>query len=215
MRMLFTKIWAIRRAVILYILLLGGGWMLGALLRTHLLSYLTEMSGPELQTLMIITLFVYVLTTAIPFVPGAEIGFALLMIFGAKVAGIVYLGMVGALILSFVVARIFPLAVLAHGCHWIGLNRAAQLMEDLDRIPAHQRSQIFANRLPQSFGQKLVKSRYLLFALAINTPGNTVIGGGGGLAFMAGISGLYSFWAYVLVVLCAVAPVPILFALSA
>ena len=63
----------------------------------------------------------FVILAAIPFIPGAEIGFALLLLFGGQVAPLVYLGMVGALILSFVVARMVPASVLARVLGWLGL----------------------------------------------------------------------------------------------
>lgn len=34
--------------------------------------------------------------------------------------------------------------------------------------------------------------RYLALAMAVNTPGNSVIGGGGGIMIMAGLSGFFS-----------------------
>ena len=37
------------------------------------------------------------------------------------------------------------------------------------------------------------------------------MGGGGGLAFAAGLSGLYPFWSYLALIACAVAPVPVIF----
>jgi hypothetical protein len=43
----------------------------------------------------------------------------------------------------------------------------------------------------------------------INVPGNAVIGGGGGLAFAAGMSGVFSVPAFLLTVAIAVLPVPL------
>jgi hypothetical protein len=68
--------------------------------------------------------------------------------------------------------------------------------------------------LPSKIGQKLVRSRYALLAVALNTPGNSLLGGGGGLAFIAGASRLFSFWPFLAVVICAVLPVPLFFLLA-
>jgi hypothetical protein len=62
---------------------------------------------------------------------------------------------------------------------------------------------------------KLVRHRYLALAFALNLPGNSLIGGGGGIALSAGMSGLYPMPAYLASVAVAVAPVPLLIALSA
>ncbi|NNL35816.1 MAG: hypothetical protein HKP35_08360 [Silicimonas sp.] len=59
-----------------------------------------------------------------------------------------------------------------------------------------------------------MRNRYLALAIAINVPGNSLVGGGGGLAFVAGASGLFSFPAFLLTIMLAVAPVPLFFAFS-
>jgi len=47
--------------------------------------------------------------------------------------------------------------------------------------------------------------------LTLNIPGNSLVGGGGGIAFIAGLSGLFSYPAYLATILIAVAPVPAFF----
>ena len=61
----------------------------------------------------------------------------------------------------------------------------------------------------------LLRHRYLALGVAFNLPGNTLLGGGGGIALAAGMSGLYPLLAYVAVVAIAVAPVPLLVLLGA
>jgi hypothetical protein len=53
-----------------------------------------------------------------------------------------------------------------------------------------------------------------MLALAFNLPGNTLLGGGGGIALAAGMSGLYRPVAYLATVVLAVAPVPLLFLIT-
>ena len=55
----------------------------------------------------------------------------------------------------------------------------------------------------------LAEHRYLAVAIAFNLPGNTLIGGGGGIGMLAGISSLFPFPRYLLTVSLAVAPVPL------
>ena len=47
-----------------------------------------------------------------------------------------------------------------------------------------------------------------------DVPGNVVLGGGGGIALLAGFSGRFRYWAFLAVCSVAVAPVPILFFLA-
>ena len=51
--------------------------------------------------------------------------------------------------------------------------------------------------------------RYLAIAFAFNLPGNALIGGGGGIALLAGLSGLFSLSGYLIAVCIAVLPVPL------
>jgi hypothetical protein len=54
-----------------------------------------------------------------------------------------------------------------------------------------------------------LRYRYVALALAVNTPGNSVIGGGGGIMMIAGLSGLFTPAATFLTVAVAVSPVPL------
>lgn len=212
---MLSRIWAKRRAVLVYACLLGAGWYLGTLL----LGYVIPASSPEVTSLfghvMMAGLIIFLITAAIPFVPGAEIGFAILMFFGADAALAVYTCMVGALALSFCVARFLPATVLAGALDWMRLIRAAELVRRIETAEPLERMALLSQSLPGWLGPRLIRNRYVALALAINIPGNTVVGGGGGLAFLAGASGIYSFGAFLITILIAVAPVPLAFWLLA
>ncbi|WP_339715080.1 hypothetical protein [uncultured Sneathiella sp.] len=197
----------------LYTFLLLGGWILGDALQDVIIPEMRPMHEPMIHRIVMSALILFILAAAIPFVPGAEIGFALLLVFGGKAAPLVYGGMVGALILSYCIARLVPADSLGNFLRWLGLTKAADLVFDIEETEAQDRAMFVARKLPKSFGEKLVRNRYILLAMAINLPGNTLLGGGGGLAFIAARSGLFGFWSFTLVVLCSVAPVPLLFAL--
>lgn len=66
------------------------------------------------------------------------------------------------------------------------------------------------SRAPAKFIPNLLRHRYLAIAVALNIPGNTVIGGGGGISLAAGMSRLFGSWRFVLTLAVAVAPVPLL-----
>ncbi len=50
--------------------------------------------------------------------------------------------------------------------------------------------------------------------MALNIPGNTLIGGGGGISLAAGMSRLFRVWRFLLVLAIAVAPVPLIIVLT-
>ena len=187
----------------------------GHLLQGIVIPEVRPMNEPMMHRIVSLTLIAFVVAAAIPFVPGAEIGFALLMVFGGKAAPVVYAAMVTALLLSFSVARLVPLAPLARGLAWLGLRRAAGLAAELDGIPMNDRLGFLMRRVPEGPGEIFLKHRHLAMALAINLPGNSLVGGGGGLAFVAGASGVFSYPAFALTVALAVAPVPLVFAFAA
>jgi hypothetical protein len=96
-----------RRAlfVLAYLALLGAGfWLSGAL---HEVVARAE-AGPVATGLIAAGFLAFILFSAIPFVPGAEIGLGLLMVMGAQGAVAVYAGMITALTLAFAAGRFVP-----------------------------------------------------------------------------------------------------------
>lgn len=214
MRALLTRLWAARRGVLIYGLLLAGGWGLSQLLRDVTLPDIQAMRAPGMQRFVVATYGVYILATAIPFVPGAEIGFALLLIFGAAAAPLVYGAMVLSLVLAYGCAALVPAPRIIAALAWLGLHRAAVFVRRLAEASGADREIMLTAILPATLGRRLVRNRYLLLAIALNTPGNSLVGGGGGLAFLAGKSGVFNFWPFLATVAVAAAPVPLLFWLA-
>lgn len=206
-----TRLWRARRMALVYGVLLGIGWIIGLALQDAAFTELRPATDPMIGQFLVLAVLAYVVTAAIPFVPGAEIGIALLLMFGARAAPIVYFGMVGALCLSFAVARHVPREPLCRGLDRLGLTRAARLVAELEQAAEEDREELILSRLSAGVLRRVVTNRYLLLAIAINLPGNSLLGGGGGLAFAAGLSGLFGFWAFVGTVALAVAPIPLAF----
>ncbi|WP_340151738.1 hypothetical protein [uncultured Sneathiella sp.] len=169
------------------------------------------MNEPVIHRFVITAFAAFVVAAAIPFVPGAEIGFALLFIFGGKAAPLVYAGMVLALVIAYSAAIFLPLPRIVDTLSWLGLTKASDFVAKLANASAADREEMLANALPLSFGDHLLRNRYLVLAIALNTPGNSLLGGGGGLAFIAGKSGVFGFWPFVFTVIVAIAPVPLIF----
>ncbi|WP_375254486.1 hypothetical protein [Yoonia sp.] len=200
-----------RKAIAIYGLLILGGWFLGNVLKDFAVPDMRPMNEPMIHRMVMAAFVAYILLAAIPFVPGAEIGFALLLLFGGQIAVLVYLGMVGALILSFVLASLLPASFLSGALDWLALKKAAAFVADLNNARPQDRVNKLSLIFPSNTGRSLHRYRHVLLAVALNTPGNSLLGGGGGLAFIAGASRLFSFQAFVGVVVFAVAPVPFFF----
>ncbi|MDX1605028.1 MAG: hypothetical protein R3202_02480 [Candidatus Competibacterales bacterium] len=152
----------------------------------------------------------YALLLSIPFVPGVELGWVLMMLLGPRGVVGVYLATVGGLLLSFWAGRAIPLLACGRLLEWLHLGRAAQFIARLQPLDADQRLRLLVLRAPVRIVPFLLRHRYLALAVAFNLPGNTLLGGGGGIALVAGMSGLFAPLRYTLVLVLAVSPVPLL-----
>jgi len=152
---------------------------------------------------------VYALLIAVPFVPGVEIGLAMLAMLGPEVVMLVYLCTIAGLSLSFLVGRLIPLATLGRLFAELNMQRASELMCKLDPLDHEARLNLLVQNSPSRVVPMLVKHRHIALVGALNLPGNFLIGGGGGIALIAGVSKLYSVPGFVLTIAIAVAPVPL------
>lgn len=136
----------------------------------------------------------YTVAMALPFVPGIEIGLALMLVLGGPGILLVYLCTQLALALSYLAGRLVPPATLARVFEFFGMQRAHRLVT----VPA------VAIRRPG-----------LALAALLNLPGNAVIGGAGGIGMLAGMTRALSLPRYLLLVALATTPVPIVLLLGA
>ena len=163
---------------------------------------------------VLIGVILYIALMAMPFLPGIELGLILMTMLGPKGVLVTYLCTLIALTIGFGLGRIFPAHLLVSLLRWLNLTRAASLVEAFDATPPENRLAFLSEKAPAQAIPALLKHRYLLLALLFNLPGNALIGGGGGIAMMAGMSRLYSFPAYLLLIAVAILPGPILVMLS-
>lgn len=143
---------------------------------------------PVLQVVLVAAVL-YALLLAIPFFPSVEFGWLIMAAFGT----------VGILAIWLVT----PLGLLlAYGIgywlrDWPWVVRVRQRIAALPAQPGDNWRQRGIN-----WGLKRLGSHpYLMLVVLINLPGNWMIGGGGGIGIMAGASGLYRPWWYVLVLI--------------
>jgi hypothetical protein len=161
------------------------------------------------------TALAYIVASAVPFVPGAEIGLGLIMMLGPGIVVLVYVSTVTALFLAYLVGRLMPARAIAAVFDFFGLGRARDFVLQVAPLDAEARLELLIARAPSRVLPVLLRHRYLALGVAFNLPGNTLLGGGGGIALAAGMSGGYRVPTNVATVAVAGAPEPLLVLLGA
>ena len=183
---------------------LGSAWLF------EMLDFeLTPRNEQVFHRIVMITVIVYALLIAIPFVPGIEIGLALMIIVGPGIAALVYGATVFGLLLSFLIGHFVPQAWLKSIFEYFHLAKASRLIGQLEDLGIEERLAFLVSRTPGRIIPPLFRYRYIVLALVLNIPGNSLIGGGGGISMMAGLSRLYSVPAFLVTLALAVSPVPL------
>ena len=191
-------------AALLAALHFGASWLLGPVGSRFEAAYETY-GAPALYTVVA----VYVIALALPFVPGIEISLGLLMVFGAEGVAIVYGATLLALSLSYGAGRLVPLRWFARLFGWLHLQQGQALMQRLEPLGREERLRVLVETAPVRFVPFLLRHRYVTIAVAFNLPGNALVGGGGGIGVLAGMSGLFRFDRYLLTVCVAISPIPL------
>ncbi|WP_135503793.1 hypothetical protein [Roseovarius aestuariivivens] len=166
-------------------------------------------NADRLRSMVWVAAGLYTLALAVPFVPGVEIGLALMAVLGLKVVPLVYLCTIAGLCLAFLAGRSIPLASLARLARDAHLRRTEDLLCRFDRVPAARKLAFLLRIVPGRVSAVLLRHRYLALLVLINLPGNVLIGGGGGIALMAGASRIFTWPRFLLTVAVAVSPVPL------
>lgn len=161
------------------------------------------------RLIMTATMF-YVLLMAIPFMPGVEIGITMLMVLGPSVCFLVYVSTVTALTLSYLIGQRIPARYCGRLFGFLGLRRAHDLMMILEPLSTDERRRFLLDHVPPGATGFVSRHRFIGLALLLNLPGNSLIGGGGGISMLAGMSGLFPIHGYLFTVALAVAPVPLI-----
>src|SRR6056297_1680477 len=165
--------------------------------------------GWAMPGLLLAVLVIYAVLIAIPFVPGVEIGLSVLAAGGPGIAPLVWLATASGLSLAFVVGCFVPLRWLHRFLLDLHLTGAADLIARFEAVPPVERAAFIHSFLPQRYCGWIVKYRYVNLAVLINVPGNSVIGGGGGIALISGLSGVFRLPTTVLTIVIATAPIPL------
>ncbi|MGZ9163242.1 MAG: hypothetical protein ACXW4J_09490 [Candidatus Deferrimicrobiaceae bacterium] len=164
-------------------------------------------------TLLTASVVAYMFLLAIPFLPGIEIGLMVMVLLGRPGIVLVYLATVLALTLSFLLGRLLSPRIIVRALDWFHLDRARNLVSALAPLGPEERLRFLLQSVPSRSVPFLLRHRYLVIAVLFNLPGNALIGGGGGIGLVAGMSRLFFYPKYLFAVCLAITPVPILFLL--
>lgn len=164
-----------------------------------------------IETALSVSILIYILWMAMPFMPGIELGISLMTMLGAKGVFLVYFCTLMSLSLSFIIGRLIPIKAFSGFLGWLHLRRAQDLTRQLEPLNSGEKIEFLLKNVPSHILPHVLKHRYLLIAISLNLPGNALIGGGGGISMIAGTSGLYSFPKYIILISIAITPIPILF----
>lgn len=165
--------------------------------------------------LLFASVFSYIVLLAIPFLPGIEVGLLLMAMLGVKGIVLVYLCTVLSLTLSFLLGRLLPPRVLSRSLDWFHLRRAREMVDALEPLDPQERLRFLAKNAPSRAVPFLLRHRFLVLGILFNLPGNALVGGGGGIGLIAGMSRLFPFPNYLLLICLAITPGPIVFLLRA
>lgn len=176
----------------------------------HGLAPLVDGGGAGLSFAAICALLcAYAMMLALPYVPGIEVGLALLMLEGAWVAPIVWVATVAGLLMSYCAGQWLPYGLLERWLRDLGLRRAADHLARIAPLDRAARQAMLRDGLPVWLSPLSETWRYPVLAVLVNLPGNIALGGGGGLMLFAGVSRLFAPLPTALTVTLAVSPIPL------
>ncbi|MBI3992348.1 MAG: hypothetical protein HY342_03670 [Candidatus Lambdaproteobacteria bacterium] len=192
---------AVAALAVLYTLTSRAGWEIEMLLKPlH-----AQLGTP----LLVAAVVLYILFLMVPFVPGNEIGLGIIMLFGTQGVIVVYFATILALLLSFLMGRLIPLSAMVRLAGWLHLHGVQRMLAQVDTAQPMESLNRVIQEAPARWVPFLLRHRYVAIGIAFNLPGNVLIGGGGGIGMMAGMSRVFRLDAYLLVLCIATSPVPV------
>ncbi len=193
----------------MFLLCLAGSWS-----NQYLFGQLWPLDF-EGASLMIISLVsIYTICMILPFMPAIELGLILLAMLDIQGVLWLYLITVIALTISYGIGQSIPVRILKKAFEYLHCHKAGNLLCDNGECNETEQIDRFIAHAPKQFVPFLLRHRYCILGISINTPGNMIIGGAGGIAMMTGMSRAFGFEQFVLSVFIAVSPLPILAILS-
>ncbi len=178
-------------------------------LMAKIILFESDAAARAMTGLLITVMIGYAILLAIPFIPGVEIGIAILLLEGAPAAPMVYLATVAGLLLAFLIGQYAPLPRLIQFANDLYLYRISGLLERISLTPRNDRLDAMHDRLPRWLAPLFCNYRYVTLGFAVNLPGNIALGGGGGIMMAGGLSRLFQTRFMVITILIATLPIPL------
>ena len=156
--------------------------------------------------LMFLIALIYIVLLMVPYFPGLEVGLILMCVFGKEGVVLTYFSTLVGLSLAYSLGR--------GSVHSKFLkNTFSKLTAQADNNKNFKK--VTSNLKKSWFGQlthaNIDHPKYsILLAILLNLPGNSLLGGGGGISFWYGFKQLLSGPRYILVTAIAVLPIPLL-----
>jgi hypothetical protein len=194
--------------LVLVAAVIGGTHVVGQEVLAGLGAPLVPSTEPMLHRTAMVAIAVYVVLMMLPFVPGIEIGLALIALLGLDIVPLVYGATVVALTGAFLLGRLVPHATIVQILALLRLRRASELLTRLEPLETDQRLEFLLQRASSRVVPFLLRHRFLAIAIALNLPGNALVGGGGGICLIAGFSRLFPLPTFLAAVAVAVSPLP-------
>ena len=154
----------------------------------------------------------YVVLMSMPFVPGIEVGLVLMFMLGDGGILLIYLATQLSLSISFWLGQMVPAEKLAQALSFFGFSKMADLLKQSQAVTCDQRAYWLSEHFDSRIGRWLANHQGVSLAILINMPGNSFIGGAGGLSMLMGSTGLICYRHFVAVLAVATAPVPLMLA---
>jgi hypothetical protein len=195
--------------VALFVAVLVAAKMSGDWVVSRISVNLTPRSEPMLHNFIMVAIGIYTGLMMLPFVPGAEIGLGLIAALGPKIAPLVYGCTVVALCLAFLIGRLIPKDSVIRGFELLNLRRAASLLRNMVDLDIEARREFLLGNSTSRLLRLALRYRFIGLMVLLNIPGNSVVGGGGGISMIAGYSRLFSFPSFLAAIAIAVAPIPL------
>ena len=200
---------AILRTIVRISLIIVAVFVVHQLMSWMMVKAESAQNGPLMLGLMGVVLLTYIVLISIPFVPGIEIALSLMILRGPDVVIWVYGATVLGLFLAFLAGQYLSYAYLHTVFRDLRMKRACYLLDAIQPLSRNERLDLLKNKIPRFLRPFLIEGRYALVGAGLNIPGNALIGGGGGILLIAGLSRLFStYWMFVLLMI-SVSPIPI------
>jgi len=192
--------------LIIVLLLSGVGSWVGRQLNIQVWPH----SAQQIDIAITMLFLAYVVCMVLPFMPAIELGLILLMMLDIKGIIFLYSLTIIALSISFWLGRLVPIRWLLGLFNFLHFDRASKLFNEMSQSDEKKRLDILIYNAPKSVIPAMLKHRYWVIAIALNMPGNALIGGGGGIGMISGMSRILNYPCYFLTVLIAVMPLPLI-----